>query len=245
MVEAELEQLIGPAFESLAVSIEVTGDDPRQIALTAFRVGAGELSLERTVELRPADCPLGHTVIARSVQRGLEALPGWSWGRPPERRWWSGRAGIAVGTGPAIPSATLELGWSTGLPGPLRLPIHARGGASTFTAVGSGQAQIFEGLVGTGLSAEVGSGWLWPHVLVEGGVGWVRGRNFESNTTTRAPRMDVRAGLDLGLTESVGLALDAVAQVVRAELVEQGTRATVTESSARLEIALALRLPSR
>jgi hypothetical protein len=244
LVEAELESVLGLAFADLDVDVTVTGDphESRGIHIRVNRSGEETTALRRTLQVEPVDCPLAHTVIARSVQRGLEALPGWSWGRgAPERTWGTARLGTSAGTGPGLLAGELSLGVSFGLPGRLRLPVEVTGSVTGFTDVGTGQAQILAATIAAGLAVEAGQPWLWPRVLLEGGVGRLRGRNYQTNHGSTIPRLSTRLGVDIGLAPVAGLTIDAVVPLFPADLVEVGTSASVSEPPLRMGIGACVR----
>jgi hypothetical protein len=100
---------------------------------------------------------------------------------------------------------------------------------------------VIEATIGTGLEVEAARPWIWPHVLIEGGAGLVRGRNFQSNQQESVPRLALRSGVDLGFTEVVGLTSDLVIPLIRSELIESGTGVAVFEPSLRLDLGVTFR----
>lgn len=164
-----------------------------------IEVAEGDRPLwHKEVPVAPVDCPFLPELIARSVERGLAAIPGWSWAEGRRRRSPDEGAFQLSVSAPRAMRYGVGLAFAIGLPEPFLWEFDVEGWLGEVQPVGTGTAQLFGARLGAGPAVALPALGTTFRLAGRWTAGPVvsTGRAFRSPATTISPRST--AQLDLG-----------------------------------------------
>lgn len=204
-LDLEVRQLLGDeVVDQIDLRAHLYGFESWQLSLEVF--DGGRLLWERAMSVEPVDCPYLPVLVARSVERGLSALPGWGIGAPPKA---PESLELAIAVAYTLPTAYQRFSLGVAMWTPIAGPVHVEWDLEAYGTlvehvrnVGIQMAGAWAG-AGPGLELDVGKESLRASVRGALGPAVVIGRRFVDHYETVIPYAALLG--DLGVVSRHGL----------------------------------------